>query len=126
MTEVETIEVHEDVVEHRGNALRPLVEGTHRTVLAGLGFAALAQEEAVDLFDRLVTRGEEAEEAGRKALKEAMEKRRQESEEAEVELETRMEKVLHRMNLPTQSDVRELNEQIVLLNQKIDQLKKSK
>lgn len=125
MSEVETIEVQEEVVENGKKPLRDVVDMTHKTVLAGLGAVALAQDEAADVFDKWVARGEEVEEQGRKRFEELRERRKKGTSDAEEKLDKRVEEILHRMNMPTQSDVKALNAKITELNKKIDELRKA-
>ena len=53
-----------------------LMEAVHKVLLAGIGAAALAQDEIEDFVNRLVERGEIAEADGKKMLKDVMEKRK--------------------------------------------------
>ena len=54
-----------------------LMEAVHKVLLAGIGAAALAQEEIEDFVNRLVERGEIAEADGKKMMKDVLEKRKQ-------------------------------------------------
>jgi poly(hydroxyalkanoate) granule-associated protein len=102
--------------------------------LAGIGAVALAQEEIEEFVDRLVERGEIAEKDGRKILSDVLERRRRRVEETEEEavevvesvsseIDSRIEGILHRMNVPTKSDIDSLSEKIATLTEKVDQLK---
>ena len=53
------------------------MEAVHKVLLAGIGAAALAQEEIEDFVNRLVERGEIAEADGKKMIKDVLEKRKQ-------------------------------------------------
>jgi polyhydroxyalkanoate synthesis regulator phasin len=122
MTQVETIEVQEEAVERRPQPLKVAADRAHKTMLAGIGMVAIAQDEAESVFDRLVSRGEEVEKTARERIKEMRARREEEAEEMEEELDTRIERILHRMNMPTQSDVKALNSKINVLNDKIEEL----
>ena len=125
MSKVETIEVQEETLENGRKPLRDVVDMTHKTMLAGIGAMALAQDEVAEVFDKWAARGEEVEERGRQRLQELRERREKETTKAEEELDKRVEEILHRMNMPTQSDVKALNAKILELNKKIDELRKA-
>ncbi len=129
MAEVEIV-IEETTEEREPN---PFFNMVHRVLLAGIGAVALTQEEIEKFVNRLVERGEIAEQDGRKMLKDVMERRRRKTEEAEAEAEEavaeigsevdrRIESILHRMNVPTKTDINALSEKISLLSEKVDQL----
>ena len=103
----------------------PFMAMTRKVLLASIGAVALAQDEMENFVDRLVDRGELAEQEGRELLRDVMEKRRRETRRAEVEVETRVEDTLQRMNVPTRSDIEQLGAKITALSRKIDELKQS-
>lgn len=126
MAEVEVNVVEEEVGEKEPN---PFLEATRKVLMAGLGAVALAQDEAEAFVNKLVERGEIAEKEGRDLVKEMMERRKQrveeETEETEHQLDVRIERILHRMNVPTKNDINALSRQITALTQKVDELKKA-
>jgi poly(hydroxyalkanoate) granule-associated protein len=125
----------------------PLVVAAHKVLLAGIGAAALAQEEIEDFVNRLVERGSIAEADGRRMVKDILDQRRKQMERAsekaqEVatemrssmaegpkkiadDLEQRIEGVLARMNIPTKEEVETLTAKITALTHKVDELKKT-
>lgn len=116
--------VEEEVVEKE---LNPFLEATRKVLLAGVGVVALAQEEVESFVNKLVDRGELAEKDGRQLIKDFMERRKKAAEEAEeeVDLDVRIERILHRLKVPTKSDIDALSRQITALTQKVDELKRS-
>lgn len=129
MAEVEII-VEETIEEPEPN---PFFNLAHRVLLAGIGAVALTQEEIEKFVNRLVDRGEIAEQDGRKMLKDVMERRRSKAEEVDAEVEEavdsagsevdrRIESILHKMNVPTKTDINALSEKITMLSEKVDQL----
>ena len=126
MSEVEVNVVEEEV---EGKEPNPFVETTRKVLLAGVGAMALAQDEAEAFVNRLVERGEIAEKEGRQLINDIMEKRKKKAESAvedtEKELDTRVERVLQRMNIPTRNDINALSRQITALSKKVDELKKA-
>ena len=127
MSEVE-VDVVEETVEE--GEPKPLVDMARQVLLASLGAVALALVEMEEFVDRLVERGEIAEKDGRKLVKDIMERRKQEAEEGqeevEEELDQRIEKILHRLNVPTKRDIDTLGKKITMLTEKLDALKESK
>lgn len=127
MTEAVVVETEVEVVEEEKHT-SPVLEFAHKTLQAGLGIVVLTQEEIEHLFERFVERGEEAEKEGRKMLNEMMEQRKKQAEEkvngAQDELETSIERVLHRMNVPTKADITNLNKKVTALTKKVDELLK--
>jgi poly(hydroxyalkanoate) granule-associated protein len=125
MAEVEVNVVEEETAEKE---LNPFLEATRKVLLAGVGVVALAQEEAEAFVNKLVERGELAEKDGRQLIKDMMERRKkaaEEVEEEEVDLDVRIERILHRLNVPTKSDIDALSRQITALTQKVDELKEA-
>lgn len=125
MAKAQTVVIEEEVVENGTDAMHRVADTARKVLLASVGAVALAQDEAVELFDRLVERGESVEVEGREALKKVRERRAEKAEEAEEEVDRRIEELLRRMNMPTQSDIHMLNEKITALTKKVDNLKKA-
>jgi poly(hydroxyalkanoate) granule-associated protein len=119
----EKIEVIEEEVAETGSSL---LAGVRRVLMAGVGAVALAQEEVEEFVKKLVERGEIAEKDGRKLVDDIMEKRKSRAQKAEDALETRIEGLLERMNVPTKSDIDDLSKKITLLAEKVDELKNKK
>jgi poly(hydroxyalkanoate) granule-associated protein len=121
MAEKVEVVVEEGTVEERN----PFVEATRKVLLASIGAVAIAQEELEAFVNKLVERGEIAEQDGKKLVRDVMERRKKEAKKAEDELEKRMEDILDRMNVPTKSDIEALSAKITALTKKVDELKKA-
>lgn len=123
MTEQENETVENEAPAEGGT----LLEGLRRVLMAGIGVAVLAQEEIEDFVTNLVDRGEIAENDGRSLVSDVLERRRQEiqdrSKQASGSVDRRMEGVLNRLNVPTQSEINNLSEQINELSKKVDELR---
>ena len=121
---VEEVEVQEEVVVEDGP--NPVLEMTRKILLASIGAVALTQEEVEKFVNKLIERGEIAEKDGRKLIKDIMDKRRKKTEEVRTETEeqvdSRLNDVLGRMNIPSKSDINVLNERIGILTEKVDEL----
>jgi len=111
----------------------PFLDVAHKVLLAGIGAAALAQDEMEDFVNRLIERGEIAEADGKKMLKDVLEKRKKmlsaRVEEAPKkitgDLEKRIEEIMDKMNIPTKDEIEALGAKITALTKKVDELKKS-
>jgi poly(hydroxyalkanoate) granule-associated protein len=113
----------------------PLVDAVHKVLLAGIGAAALAQEEIEDFINRLVERGEIAEADGKKMMKDVLEKRKQmvkmphvptvRTKKLSDDIEKRVEELMAKMNIPTKDEIEALSAKITALTKKVDELKKS-
>ena len=112
-----------------------VTESAHQVFLAGLGAAALSQEETGRLFDRLVTRGKKVEAegkkkvaAGRKQLDATTKKATQRAEKAyrrvQGEVDSRLAKLVSRIGLPNQDQIRVLTERVAELTRKVEGLQK--
>jgi poly(hydroxyalkanoate) granule-associated protein len=94
-------------------------------LLASVGVVALTIEEIGDLVDKLVERGEIAEQEGKKLILEIKEKRRKKTDEAEGIASSRMREMMDKMDIPTKSDIEDLSKKIATLSKKVDDLKKA-
>jgi poly(hydroxyalkanoate) granule-associated protein len=120
--EPEVVEVSEEevVVEEPS-----ILESLRRVLLASVGVVALTIEEVGDLVDKLVERGEIAEQEGKKLIIEIKEKRKKKTDEAEEVASSRVREALDKMDIPTKSDIDDLSKKIATLSKKVDELKKA-
>ncbi len=123
MTNEVVIEVAE---EKNGGLSGMVVDNVHKVFLVGLGAAAMAQDELLNLVDKFVEQGEETEKKVLDSVNEMVDDRKKEAEKAnkraEKEFNKRMEAVLHRLNVPSRAEIRSLNTKITKLSKKIDEL----
>ena len=115
--------VAEEAIEEMEH--HPLLDSVRKVLLASIGAVALAQDEVEDFVNKLIERGEIAEQDGKKLVGEMMEKRKRETKKAEDEMDKRVSELLERMNVPTKSDIDALSAKITALTKKVDELKKS-
>ena len=121
--EPEVVEVSEEGV----NVEEPsILESLRRVLLASVGVVALTIEEIRELVDKLVERGEIAEQEGIKLVIEIKEKRKKKTDEAEDLASSRMHELMDKMDIPTKSDIDALSAKIATLSKKVDELKKAK
>lgn len=102
-----------------------ILEAGRKLMLGGIGAVGLAQDELEKLAQRLVDRGQIAEEDAKRLVREVTDRRQKETERAEEQVEKRVEDLLKRMNVPTKSDIEALSAKIEALSKKVDELKKS-
>jgi poly(hydroxyalkanoate) granule-associated protein len=127
MAKQATIEV--EVVEEKTNTLPSVVvDNVHKVFLVGLGAAAMAQDELVNLIDKFVEQGESTEKKARESVSEMVENRKKNVEDAnkraEKEMNSRIESTLNRLNIPSRSEIKALDTKITKLSKKIDELNK--
>jgi poly(hydroxyalkanoate) granule-associated protein len=115
----------EAVIEEPKEEPNAPLEFARKLLLAAIGATALAQEEIEGFVRRLIDKGEIAEKDGKKLLHEVMDKRRKHTSKVEDELTKRFENVVNRLSIPSKADFDALNEKIIALAKKIDELKKS-
>jgi poly(hydroxyalkanoate) granule-associated protein len=96
-----------------------------KVLLAGMGAVVLTQAEVERFVNKLVERGEIAERDGKKLMRDIVDKRKKQTKKAEDELDTRLQEILNRMNVPTKSDIDALSAKITALTKKVDELKKA-
>lgn len=112
--------VHPPSEEHGG-----IVNSLRRVLLASIGVAVVTRDEIKEFIDKMVERGEIAEEEGKKLYKELMEKRKKKTDEAQEVASNQMRDMLDRMDVPTKGDIDVLGEKITALSKKVDELKKA-
>ena len=120
--EAEVVEVNEEEVLVEETSI---LESLRRVLLASIGVVALTIEEIGDLVDKLVERGEIAEQEGKKLVIEIKEKRRKKTDQAEDIASDRMREMMDKMDIPSKSDIDELSAKIATLSKKVDELKKA-
>jgi len=120
------IEIIEEDINEEPNAL---LDAVRRVLMAGIGAVVLAQEEVEEFVNKLIDRGEIAEKDGRKLINEVVEKRKKKAQDttqnAQDEVDKRLEGILDRLNIPTKSDIDALNAKVTELTDKVESLKKT-
>jgi len=111
----------EEIKKETEEKVSPLLASLRKVVLASIGAVAIAQDEAEDLINKLVERGEIAREEGRKLMQDMTAKRR---EKVQAEFDARVEATLGKMNVPTKDDLKAVEKKLDQLNKKLDKLAK--
>lgn len=107
----------------------PILKTLRSALLIAMGTVAMGKEEVETIVNRLVEKGELAEKDARQLLSELWERGKGFSEstskvEAKFEelIDSRVEAVLDRLNVPSRRSVEELGKKIAELSQKVDEL----
>lgn len=96
--------------------------------LASVGAVVLAQEEIEEFVRRLVEKGELAEKDGKSLVRDLLERRKKAAADRETkgvaplptaDVDRTIDRVLHRINVPTKGDIDELAKKIDAIEQKI-------
>jgi len=119
--EVETMARKKEGINKEEEKVSPILAPLRKVVLASMGAVAIAQEEAEELINKLVERGEIAREEGRKLMQDMMAKRR---EKVEGRFDARVEGALEKMNVPTKADLKAVERKLDEMNKKLDKLVK--
>jgi len=111
----------------------PLTRSARKTVLVGVGTAALLREETVsaldkggEWLDKLAERGERLEKDATQRVRKVTKKPRAELDKTGDRVSETLDKVLARLNIPTRRDVKALSARVTTLTQKVDELKKAR
>jgi poly(hydroxyalkanoate) granule-associated protein len=98
-------------------------------VVLSLGMYSFAEEQLSDLFESLTKRGTKTQKAGQKYLKKLMKTGSEKTKKAEQKVEKKVEKAepkeewilraLHRLNIPTSTDIAALDKRVDALLRKV-------
>jgi len=138
----ETIIIQEEAVKEKNR----LAKVAQKTIHLGLGAAAIAQDEIVTLFEKAQTklnslveqtqqnadelmgkavkRGSSVETDGRERVNGLVKESKKQANKVQGTLEEQVERVLHRMNVPTRKDIEEIEKSLDVLNKKLNKLSK--
>jgi len=97
-----------------------LLDTARNVLMASIGAAALATDEIVSFVDRLVERGEIAEQDARELVKDVIAKRES------LEKERRSKKTSQKESVVSKADIEALTTKINELNKKLEELQKQK
>jgi polyhydroxyalkanoate synthesis regulator phasin len=89
-----------------------------KTMLVGVGLAAVTKKEVEELARELTEKGEVSEKEGKVLIDELLKKSEQARDDLETKVEDTVSKVLGRMELATKGDIDRLAKEIKRLEQK--------
>jgi poly(hydroxyalkanoate) granule-associated protein len=103
-----------------------LFEGLRRLTLASIGAADMKREEIEAFVNKLVDRGDVAQQDGERLMRELRARREQGRAQVEQTLERGVEQVLNRLNIPSKRDIDELSIKIAQLAARIEELRQTR
>ena len=117
-----------DSVRDRAREMGEDVKKTGRNVwLAGLGVVATAEEQARDVYDRMVTKGEEFENRDDSTLGKVVDKTTDRVKTLGRNVEEGVQKsvatVLHRVGIPSQKEIHTLIDRVEELTKKVEAMR---
>lgn len=101
-----------------------ILDALRKITLATIGTLSIAQEEFEFLVQKLVERGEIAEQEGRKLVDHLKERREERMSKRESRIENRVDELLTKMSIPTKEDITDLSKKVSVLTKKVDELMK--
>lgn len=139
MTAPEEIEVNVRQIEEQPeqpNPAAPFFDVVRRMILAGFGAFALTRDEAEQFLNRLVERGEIAQKDAQHLIDETVAKFRSTNmpqapnvessvNNIATQVETGLEQLLNRMNIPSKRDIDELSAKIAQLAARVEELRRA-
>lgn len=139
MTAPEEIEVNVRQLDEQpiqANPAAPFFDVVRRMMLAGFGAFALTRDEAEQFLDRLVERGEIAQKDAQHLIDETMTRFRTTATPPAVnvengvntlttQMESGLEQLLNRMNIPSKRDIDELSAKIAQLAARVEELRRA-
>ena len=90
-----------------------------KTMLAGVGLAAMTKDKVEELARELTEKGEISEKEGRELIDDLLKKSEQARKDLEAKVEDMVRKVLEKMNVATREDIARLEKKIGFLEQKV-------
>lgn len=129
MTVVEEVEVQVNETIEPKPAVAPLFDGLRKLLLASIGAVAITRDEAESFVNKLVARGEIAQKDAERLLSELSHRVRggapaQQVEQVEERVESGIEQLLNRLNIPSKRDIDDLSAKIAQLTARVDELRK--
>ncbi len=106
-----------------GNDRFTVVSALRWAMLFGVGSVLVLREKTREFVEQAIEKGQEAEKEGKKLVQEMLAEKRQKDKEREDTLDARINAALERRNVPTETEIRELNQKIIELSEHIDELK---
>jgi poly(hydroxyalkanoate) granule-associated protein len=139
MSSVEEIEVNVRQVEEPSptmNSSTQMLEVMRKLMLAGVGALALSRDEAEEFINRLVERGELAQKDAQNLIDETVDRLRKTTQpqinpiqssvaNLSTQVETNLEQLLNRLNIPSKRDIDELSVKIAHLAGRVEELRRT-
>jgi len=118
----EVSEIVRDIDAQTRAAAKSMAELARTVLMAGVGVAGLAMDEAKAFVDKLVERGELAEKDAKKLMDDFAERSKEHTKGPRQTINHQIEEALQQMNLPTHDELADLRQRIGALSAQIDAL----
>ncbi len=99
-----------------------MIDLIKKTMLTGIGAAALTKEKIEEIAQEFVDRGKLSEQEGEKIVKDMLDKTEESKEQFRKQTEQIVETTLGKMQLARASDIKKLRAEISSLKKKIEEL----
>jgi polyhydroxyalkanoate synthesis regulator phasin len=99
-----------------------MIDLIKKTMLTGIGAAALTKEKIEEIAQEFVDRGKLSEQEGEKIVKDMLDKTEESKEQLRKQTEEMVEATLGKMQLARASDIKKLRAEISSLKKKIEGL----
>ncbi|MCP4670531.1 MAG: hypothetical protein GY857_04400 [Desulfobacula sp.] len=96
-----------------------MMDYLRKSLLTGIGLALKSKNEIKDLAEEFAKKSEMSREEAKDFLMECQEKYEDAKQSFDKKIETAMEKILIKLDLPSKSDIKKLNKRIDELNKKL-------
>ncbi len=103
-----------------------MIDLIKKTMLTGIGAAALTKEKIEEIAQEFVDRGKLSEQEGEKIVKDMLDKTEESKEQFRKQTEQIVETTLGKMQLARASDIKKLRVEISSLKKKIEELDNDK
>ena len=96
-----------------------MIDINNKTLLTGLGLAAMTKDRIEEFAKDLVEKGEMSVKEGKELIDELWKKSEQARKDLETKMEGMVQKAIEKLNMATKEDIAQLNEKIEGLEQRI-------
>ncbi|MBN2384724.1 phasin family protein [bacterium] len=112
-----------ELIQKSGDSV---LEYTKRSIMAGLGVLSTAEGEIEKVVRRFAEKGLVSEEEARGIIRDFLISIEKSKNTLDHKIEENIRKVLHTLNIPSQSEVKDLKQKIVELEEKLAEMTKAK
>jgi len=98
-----------------------MIDLVKKTLLTGIGVAALTKEKVEELAKDFIEKGKLTEQEGRELVDQLLKRSEEAKDELQAQVEEKVKLVMEKMNLAPRSDVDELKLEITVLREKLQE-----
>ena len=97
-----------------------MIELVKKAMFTGVGMVALTKEKIEDVSREFVEKGKLSEEEGKRLMDELLSRSEESKKVLKDQIEVSVKSVLDRMDIPSKSDIKKLQDEIASLRQKVE------